>query len=164
MVASKEIGFLTSTPIVLTLRESEGAKVTKPAEFMVTDLNISPTEAEVKQRITVSVKVINKGEEKGSYTIDLRVNGVTLDTKTVIVAGGESTIVTFELAKEVAGIYDIEVAGLKGKFLVKEIPPPPWRLYATITVAVIVAVGVLTIIYRKARMPHASKKDLEIGQ
>jgi hypothetical protein len=48
---------------------------------------------------------------------------------------------------------------------VKEIPPPPWRLYATITVAVIIAVGVLTIIiYRKARMPHASKKIIEIGQ
>ena len=51
-----------------------------------------------------------------------------VDTKTVTLAGGESTTVTFELAMEEAGMYDIEVAGIKGSFLVKEIQPiPSWN-------------------------------------
>ena len=128
-------------------------RVEAPAKFTVTDLSISPTEVEVKQKITISVKVTNTGEQTGSCTIDLKVAGAIVDTKTVTLAGGESTTVTFELVKGEVGTFDVEVAGLKSAFLVKEIPlsSPPWELYATIAAVIVVAVGVATIIYRRRR-------------
>ena len=129
-------------------------KVEVPAKFTVTDLSMSPTEAEVKQKITISVKVTNVGEQTGSYTVDLKVNGVVVDTKTVALTGGESTTVMFELVKEEARIYDIEVSGLKGTLSVKEItpPPPPWKLYIAITACiVIVTIVVTTIIFREMK-------------
>ena len=122
----------------------------KPAEFTVTDLSISPKEVEVKQTITISVKVTNVGEQKGSYTIDLKVAGAIVDTKTVTLACGESIIVTLELGKEEVGAFDVEVSGLKGTFVVKE-TPPAWELYATITVVVIATIGVATVLYRRKR-------------
>ena len=125
----------------------------KPAEFKVTDLNITPAEAEVRQQVTISVKVTNIGEEEGSYTVDLKVDGVVVGSKMVTLARGESTTVTFELAKEKVGMYDIEVASLKGSFSVREIlPPPPWELYAAIAVVAII-IGIITIFHvRKRKM------------
>lgn len=136
--------------LVLTVEE---VKMPKPAEFKVTDLSISPTEAEVKQTITISVKVTNIGEQKASYTVDLKVAGVTVNTRTVTLSGGESTTVIFELAREEAGTFDVEVFGLRSAFVVMEAPPPPpWELYVTIATVVIVAIGVATVIYMRKRV------------
>lgn len=125
----------------------------KPAEFTVSDLSISPAEAEVKQKITISVKVTNVGELGGSYTVDLKVAGEILGSETVTLMGGKSTTVTFEIVKEEPGIFDVYVADQNAALVVKEIPsPPPWGLYATIAAVATAAVGVLTIIfYRKRR-------------
>jgi len=130
----------------------------KPAKFIVTDLSIIPTEAEVKQKITVSVKVTNTGEQNGSYTLNLKVNDKIVDTKTVTLTEGESRTVTFELTEEKAGTFNVEVAGLKGAFIVKEVPPPPlWGLYTIIAAVTVIAIGMITIIYRKRHIPHSSK-------
>jgi hypothetical protein len=127
----------------------ERPPIIKPARFVVRDLTISPTEAEPKEAITISVQVTNVGEEKGRYTVQLYVDDKAVDTKTVTLGGGESTRVTFEVVEEKAGVYDIEVAGLKGAFTVKEIPPTPqpWVLY--IAIATIVAVALATILLRR---------------
>ena len=123
----------------------------RQAEFVATDLSISPTEVEAGKAVAIAVKVTNTGELSGSYTVDLKVAGVKVDTKTVTLAAGESATVTFELVKEEAGTFDIEVAGLKGTFSVKEMPPPPlpWRLYAIIAAVAIAAIGVAIITYRR---------------
>ncbi|MEM4229056.1 MAG: hypothetical protein QXZ66_04795 [Thermoproteota archaeon] len=87
-----------------------------PAEFIVTELGISLTEAEIGQKITVRVKVTNVGEENGSYTVEP--NGNIVDHRIVTLAGGKFTIVIFELSKEEAGIYDVEISRLKGTIIV----------------------------------------------
>jgi uncharacterized protein YfaS (alpha-2-macroglobulin family) len=70
----------------------------------------------------VSVKATNIGEASGSYTVELKVAGVTVDRKTVTLAGGESTTLIFEWTGEKAGIYDVDVAGLRGSLGV--VSPP----------------------------------------
>jgi len=116
-----------------------------PAKFIVTDLIVGPTEAKVKQPITISIKVTNVGVQNGSYTIDLKINNVTLDTMTVMLAGGESITVIFESVEEEAGMYDVEVAGLKSTFSVKEtiIPSSPWELYPTLAAVAITIIGLV---------------------
>jgi parallel beta-helix repeat protein len=95
--------------------------ITRPAEFIVTDLDVSPVEAKINQTITISVNVTNIGENKGSYNVDLNVAGIMVDTRTVTLSGGESATVIFDLAKEEVGAFDVEVSGLKGTFVIKKI-------------------------------------------
>jgi parallel beta-helix repeat protein len=121
--------------------------------FKVSDLLISPTEVEVGETVSISVNVINAGDISGTFTIILKVNGSVEATRDVTLAGGESVVVTFELSKDAPGTYEIEVDGLRGTFSVKEMPPPPWELYATIAAVAIVAIGIAIITYRKKRTP-----------
>ena len=74
-------------------------KVTAPksAEFALTDLTITPTRVGVKQTVTISVEVTNIGEQAGIHSVDLKLNGVVVDTKTVSLKGGESVVVTFQV-------------------------------------------------------------------
>jgi uncharacterized membrane protein len=122
----------------------------EPAKFVVTDLGISPTEVEVGKNLIISIKVANIGEQAGSYTVDLKVAGILVESKTVTLSGGESMTVTFTVAKEKAGTYDVEVAGLKGTFTVKEVPPP-LGLYVIVVAVAMMAIGVATIAYRRMR-------------
>jgi hypothetical protein len=121
------------------------ARILRPAEFRVTDLSISPREVRPGEKATVSVKVTNMGEASGSYTVELKVAGVTVDSKTITLAGGESTTLMFEWTGEKAGIYDVDVAGLRGSINVVPLmpPSPPLAMY---TSAILVAVaGVITV-------------------
>jgi hypothetical protein len=123
----------------------------KPAEFRVTDLSISPKEAQVGEKVTISVKVTNIGEQTSSYRIELKVADIVVDTKIVTLAGGQSTTVVFEWTGKEAGSYDVDVAGLKGEAKVVPVPPVLWTLYAEVVVTIIAVVAV-TIVIRKLRI------------
>ena len=120
--------------------------VLAPAEFTSSALNISPREVDIGETVTISVLVTNIGEEEGSYTVTLKINGVVEQTREVTLAGGASQTVTFTTTKDEAGIYSVDVDGLIGSFTVREVvvPPPPinWPLIGGIIAAVVV-VGLL---------------------
>ncbi|MEM2960703.1 MAG: hypothetical protein QXU67_03770, partial [Candidatus Bathyarchaeia archaeon] len=118
-----------------------------PARFMIHNLRIVPAETEVQwQPIHIYVRITNVGEEEGSGTIELKVNGTTVDAKTVTLAGGKSTTVMFKLIEKV-GTFVVEVDGLKGIFVVK----PPWTLYGTIATVAIVTLGAVTLHFRRRK-------------
>ena len=76
-----------------------------------------------------------------------------ISEKIVTLAEGESKTVVFELVKEEAGVYDVEVAGLKDTFIVKEAPAPtPWEPYTAVAVITIVVIGIAAMIWRKRLM------------
>jgi len=121
-----------------------------PAKFTVSDVTISPAEVDTDQTVTISVDVANIGEQSGSYTVTLKVDGVIIATKDVTLVGGASQKVTFTTSKDVAGTYSVDVNGKSGTFTVKAplaVPPPPptkpvnWWLWGSI-----IAVGVIIII------------------
>ena len=105
--------------------ESKGLLVVgpKPAEFTATDLTINPLEVEVGEPISLLVNVTNVGEEEGAYPLNLTINDVLRENQTIVLAGGESTIVEFTVIGEVEGNYTVEVDGLFGSFNV-EAPSP----------------------------------------
>jgi uncharacterized membrane protein len=92
--------------------------LTPPADFQVSDLQVTPREAEAGEEVTVSVKVTNVGGQTGSYTLRLLINQTTEETKTVTVEEGDSTTTDFRVIKQTAGTYNIEVAGLSSEFTV----------------------------------------------
>ncbi len=96
-----------------------------PAAFTSSSLSISPVEVDIGEAVSISTLVTNTGEEAGSYTITLKIDGVVEETKEIALAGGTSKTVTFTTAKDKAGTYSVDVDGLMGSFMVKAAPPPP---------------------------------------
>jgi len=91
------------------------------AEFKVSNLMINPTEVIAGEAVEISVTVTNVGKQSGEYSVTLTINGVVEDVKTVSLAAGESKLVTFSVAKDAAGIYNVDVNGLLGSFRVEDV-------------------------------------------
>lgn len=83
-----------------------------PKEFQVGNLKISPVDVVVGEEITVTVDVVNIGEETGTATVTLKVNGVVEAEKEVTLAGGASQTVSFTLTWDTAGVYEVQVDSL----------------------------------------------------
>ena len=105
--------------------QSEGLIIVGPreAEFIISDLEISPLEVEVFEPIVVAVNVTNIGDEQGEYVGNLTVNGVLEENQTILLLAGESAIMEFTVIKEVEGTYAIEVSGLSGSIIFNTPPP-----------------------------------------
>jgi hypothetical protein len=100
----------------------------KPAELVLSDLSITPEEAELWEGIDVwtfkiTVDVANVGEQEGMDTINLRVDGSIVDWRTVKLGGGEKVTIMYDVTRGV-GSYIVEVDGLTGGFEVKAPPKP----------------------------------------
>lgn len=118
-----------------------------PAEFELSNLNITPTEVKPGKEVTISVEVTNIGGKEGSRTISLLVNQVLEQTKQITLAPRQTEVVTFTVTRDEPGSYTVEVNGLTNGFTVVA---PSWLCkYWWIIMAVLVAIGLL--IYFLAR-------------
>jgi len=140
---------VTGSPTVI------GEAPASAAEFELSGLSVSPAQVGVGESVTVSATVTNVGEDSGSYTVTLKVDGVAVDSETVTLDGGASTSVRFTVTSEVEGSHTVEVDGLTGSFTAT-IPPSspqkpfPWNWVVVIfTVLAIVVLVVFFIIKRR---------------
>jgi len=97
----------------------------EPATFTSSSLSISPLEVDTGETVTISVLMANTGEEAGSYTVILKINGVVEETKEITLAGDASKAVAFTTSRDKAGNYSVDVDGLAGSFTAKEVALPP---------------------------------------
>ena len=96
----------------------------KPAQFILSDLSISPSEAFVGESVQVSVNTTNIGDLEGNQTLDMLVNGAVKDTVNITLGGNSSQIVDFAPEFEVnEGVYNVQVGDLNGTFTFKAAPP-----------------------------------------
>jgi len=107
----------------------------KEAEFQVTDLTINPAEAGVDQPIIISANVTNVGEEAGNYSVNLTINGVVKENKTIQLLGNESRIVEFIITETSEGSYSVKIEGLNGTFIVTDVPPPSTLEISDLTIS-----------------------------
>jgi hypothetical protein len=108
-----KIGELTASFTV-----TSDAQQVKPAEFQVTELTVTPSSVMGGDIVSVSVKVTNVGEEEGTYTVDLKVDGATIETQDVTVAGQASKFAEFEVSETTSGEHTVQVASLSESFTV----------------------------------------------
>jgi len=128
-----------------------------PAAFSVSSLSIQPAEVEPAEVVTIAVLVANTGGESGSYTVVLEIDGVKEAEERVTIAAGESQDVSFNVTREEAGTYSIDVSGLTGSFTVKEEVVPPavpkpinwWLIGGIIAGVIIIGVVVWQVIVRR---------------
>jgi hypothetical protein len=136
------------------------------ATFTISSLSISPGEAVTDEPVDISVLLTNTSEIEGSYTLALKINGVTEETKTVSLPGGTSETVTFTTVKDESGDYDVDISGLPGSFSVSQAslaasptPPPAaqetsssgvnWTIVVPVLVAVFLAIFIPLWLRRK---------------
>jgi hypothetical protein len=118
----------------------------EPAHFVANGLSATPAEVKVGENVTISLNVANDGEETGSYSVELKIDGQTIDSQMVTLAGGQSETVSFTISEAKAGQYEVTVSGLNGSFTV--LKPSLWWIYIIIA-AIVIILGVLAWRYRK---------------
>jgi len=102
-----------------TFSITSAAPPPKPAEFQLTNLIIDPQVTDQSTPVTISIKVTNVGETTGSYPMDLKINNAVKESKTVQLAGGETTTVTFTVTEANKGTYAVAIGSLTGEFTVQ---------------------------------------------
>ncbi len=132
------------------------AKTTEPApaKFNVGKLTVSPSQAKLNQEVNISVNVANNGGTSGSYSLELKVNGISESTKQVTVAAGTSQTVNFTITEAQSGTYTVDIAGQRGSFVVLgDGAPLNSGLIAVLIVGALIlaTVGVLLVTFRRRR-------------
>jgi hypothetical protein len=102
-----------------TFSITSAAPPPKPAEFQLTNLIIDPQVTDQSTPVTISIKVTNVGETTGSYPVDLKINDAVKESKTVQLAGGETTTATFTVTEATKGTYAVVIGNLTGEFTVQ---------------------------------------------
>ena len=95
----------------------------KAAAFVLSNLTINPSEAEINQPIMISVNVTNIGTEAGTYSADLLIDDEPSQNKTIQLSGAESIIVEFTVDGIAEGSHSVKIGDLTGSFIVTAPPP-----------------------------------------
>jgi hypothetical protein len=121
----------------------------EPAKMLVSYLNVDPQQVLPGQEVTVSANICNSGEEDGTKTASMAVNGVAEQSQTVGVSGGSCQQVSFRVTRAVPGTYQVSVDGMVGQFSVlaprtvqASVPSQQETGLGTAGIAAIVAVGI----------------------
>ena len=125
------------------------AIMARPASFTLSEFSVMPHIVQVGEPVTAGITVTNIGGCEGSYTVVLKVNDVIEDSKEITLAIGESQEVSFEVIRESAGDYSVDVNGHTASFVAKG---TNWGLIGGI-VGGIVVVGLLVyfLVFRRKR-------------
>jgi len=121
------------------LAELEPTTPPQPAHFVPSGLNIVPSVektifvTKTGESVSITADVANDGGQEGTYTVALKLNGETVDTKTVTLAAGRSQQVSFTVSELDYGQYEVEVAGLSDEFTASR--TIAWWLIILLTVA-----------------------------
>jgi len=119
---------------------AEVAPPPPPAHFVPSGLSIVPSVektifvTKTGETVTITANVANDGGQSGTYTAVLKLNGETVDTKTVTLGAGQSQQVSFTQSGLDYGQYEVEVAGLTDTFTVSR--TITWWLIILIIVAI----------------------------
>jgi hypothetical protein len=89
-----------------------------PTAFQTADLAINPAEVNPGVEIIITAQVTNTADTEAAYGAGLILNGVTVETKELTMAAGESRPLSFVGAIATLGTYEVTWAELVGEFLV----------------------------------------------
>ncbi len=133
---------------------TETEELPEPAAFTTSSLTVSPTEVYTGESVTISALVTNTGDLEDTLTAILEINGVSVNTQDVTLAGGASQKVTFTTTQDTAGDYTVDVNGMTGTFTVKgkeeELEQTNWGLIGGIIAGSVVVVLLLILLGVKA--------------
>ncbi|MEZ5334636.1 MAG: S-layer protein domain-containing protein [Methanolobus sp.] len=113
------------------------------ARFEYSNLQITPLEIKQGQEATISLNATNTGSANGSYTVDLKVNDVVVDSKVISLDIGESTEIEFAHEEDDIGTYKVEVGGLTKTYEVFERSGTIWYVLGAVGLVLVGGVAYL---------------------
>jgi len=181
---SAEVIFLSDAPSSINIEDKRIVVSLFPGEweisyifpviqtlnFRVTDLRVSSEFVGSGEAVTVSVLVMNVGGETGLYDVVLEVNGSVEDRRTIMLDGGESVRINFTISRDKPGTYIVEIAGLKGKFVVRETSVFPTHLILLPVIFAALTFSLILIRWRRKpsinrifkRHPYLRQEEKEV--
>jgi len=136
----------------------------KLADFFTSNLSVTPAKVEPGEIVTISVWVANSGYQEGTYLVQLKVDGVVVDTQSVTLAPAASQRVMFTTFEDTAGIYLVDINNLSASFTVEQHPRLNWPLIGGIIgssgAAASACVFAFTVIIRRRQRLRAAKAEL----
>ncbi|MHC1594108.1 MAG: S-layer protein domain-containing protein [Methanotrichaceae archaeon] len=132
----------------------EGYEENTKEIVVLTPINLASLEmdetAKAGKKIKIKANLENIGTVDDIRPVDLKVNGVTVETKNVTVGPGESESVIFEYAvPEEVGVYTVEVDGVQRALTVEEKTSDWWIVAILLLIFVI---GGVAYLYSTGRM------------
>jgi hypothetical protein len=100
------------------LSRSEEQEFTTPPAFTVSSLTVSPQQARIGEKVTISVLVTNNMDVPGSYEVTLRVGDAQESVTKADLGGGEQRLVKFITTRYTDGSSLINVNGATGTLVV----------------------------------------------
>ena len=98
-----------------------GSSIVPPLEFRVSKLSISPAKTTAGESVTITAEIENELGVTDKYAASLWVNSTVENMKYLTLAKGETTTVSFDVAKDKAGSYKVRIGRQLGSF---EVAPP----------------------------------------
>jgi len=92
-----------------------------PAAFQITKLSITPIKVKPGEEVVIEAEISNTGGTEGMYSVTLTIDGVETQTGVIKLAPGTTEMVTFSLAKDEVGTYNIKLDGLAGTLIVEPV-------------------------------------------
>ena len=123
-----------------------------PAEFTLSDLVVSPSKVETGETVTVTATVTNVGEETGSHTAELLVDGSKVDEETVTLEGGAEETVEFTGVSGDEGTHTVSVGDLSGSFTVTAPPEEPGGIPGFPAASLAVGLSAAALVLLKKRI------------
>jgi hypothetical protein len=128
-----ELGLDTTLPVVFDVTKNEPGNYSvslgglsgnftmlRRAEFTMSNLVISPQQALPGREVSIMCNVANTGEVDGFHPASLKIDGVQVDSQNVTVPAGATQTVTFSLAEETSGTYNVAINDLSGTLEISE--------------------------------------------
>jgi hypothetical protein len=85
----------------------------------ISDLEIIPNRVKPGGVVNVFAGATNTGSEMRTYSLVLKVRDTVEAVKEVTLAPGQSQKVAFMILRDEPGVYDVDLGGLKGGFVVE---------------------------------------------
>jgi len=122
---TKTVSFIVTKSTSGTYNASLGSlsgdlTVLKPAGFSISNLVISPTQAVAGREVSIMCDVSNTGQVEGNCPVNLKIDGVQVDSKEITVAAGATQTVAFSLVKDIGGNYSVTIGDLSAILVVSE--------------------------------------------
>lgn len=102
-----------------------------PSKLVLSDLSISPSTIDAGGQVTASVTLTNIGDRKGSWEVELKVGGNTVESQDATLDGGSSTSLTFTFSETTPGDFTVEIGDLSTVLTVRL--PRGWHEVDTFT-------------------------------
>ena len=97
---AKKLLIFTLLAILALSTAACGGGGPSPAALEVTSLSVTPSEVGIEEEATVTVRVENTGGTAGTYTVELAVQGTTVQTKDVLVPPESARKARFQISEE----------------------------------------------------------------